>query len=137
MGAPEGSAPASGRGSVVRLTICSLLFLLCLLLGCGGSEQRFDPAGIGAVRVTETDAFPPEHEAAASAVVAELARDGETPSEFFAVVTETGKQLEFALWHSSAFLPENRGQVGNPGGRCRTYNYEIGSATVVKKSLWQ
>lgn len=101
------------------------------------TEPEHRPASIGAVPLTESSAFPEEYVAAVSAVVAELERDGEVPAEFHAVVSETAEHLEFALWHVSAFLPENRGVAGNPGGRCRTFLFEHLSGRIVKKGLWQ
>jgi hypothetical protein len=43
----------------------------------------------------------------------------------------------FHLWHESAFLPENRNVVGNPGGKCRDVWYDPEKRTVVKVFWWQ
>ena len=123
---------ASRSGLLISVVLVPISFS-----GCSASESTYGPSSVGAIRLTEPGGFPPRHLAAASAVFAELEHDGEEPSEFFAVVSEGPGVLEFKLWHSSAFLPENRGLNGNPGGECRTFSYDTATSKVVSKELWQ
>lgn len=119
----------------------ALLFIglqvLACLVACSAPEPAYGPSSVGAIRLTELGGVSPEVSAAVPVVVAGLTRDGEVPSEFYAVVREARGQLEFALWHFSAFLPENRDLIGNPGGKCRTFYYDSTTSRVVRKELWQ
>lgn len=58
-------------------------------------------------------------------VQSDLTREGEDPAEFRVEVERVrdGEACILHLWHESAFLPESRNMVGNPGGRCRDIIY--------------
>jgi len=82
--------------------------------------------------------LPAKYREAAEQVAAALAAEKETPREFKAEVEEKGgRAYVFHLWHISAFTPENKGVVGNPGGKCRDIVYDLKSRTASKSMFWQ
>jgi hypothetical protein len=97
------------------------------------------PEAIGAVQLTNRSAFPEWQREALDQVSHSLISSGENPSEFYAVVQERASEhvLEFALWHSTAFLPENQNVLGNPGGRCRSVEVDLVTRKVVRTLMWQ
>jgi hypothetical protein len=68
-----------------------------------------------------------------------LGKRGESPKEFFAKVESSngGKVLVFHLWHQSAFESQNRGVVGNPGGKNRDVWFDVPTGKVVKMLYWR
>jgi hypothetical protein len=89
--------------------------------------------------LTDSAALLPEHRAAAAAVATFLTQKGENPKEFFAKIERapSGKELVFHLWHQTAFEPQNRNVVGNPGGKNRDVYFDISSGTVSRMLFWQ
>jgi hypothetical protein len=68
-----------------------------------------------------------------------VSRCGERPEEFFAEVevSRANGMLVFHLWHRSAWNPENRGAVGNPGGKCRDVYFDPRRGEVTQTLFWQ
>jgi hypothetical protein len=79
------------------------------------------------------------YEGAAKAVVAVLVGEKEKPKEFRAEIEEKeeGKVLVFHLWHDSAFMPENKRVIGNPGGKCRDIVYDVRNRKASQSLFWQ
>ena len=76
----------------------------------------------------------PERAACLQAIAGTLA------AEDFRVAFEkrdAGDQAVFALWHRTAFLPQNRNVLGNPGGQCRNAICELESGKVERFLYWQ
>lgn len=99
----------------------------------GDNDGR--PAGL--LPLADAGAFPAEYQAGALAVADSLTRSGERPEEFFAEVSHADMLLVFHLWHRSAWEPENRGVVGNPGGKCRDVYFDPRRGEVTKVLFWQ
>lgn len=80
----------------------------------------------------------PEHARCLDAVAAALGspeRAGE-----FCVATTVRRQdgrVAFGLWHRSAFLPENEGITGNPGGQSRDALCDPDAGTFDRFLFWQ
>jgi len=93
------------------------------------------PAPKNLPRLTKTVAFPSAYRDAARAVARHIA----SPSDYFAQVEpqNDGGELVFHLWHKTAFLPQNRGGVGNPGGKCLDVVYDTKKHKVVHDWAWQ
>jgi hypothetical protein len=88
--------------------------------------------------ILKPETFPAGERAAIQASVEQLRLDGESPSEFYAEVeVETNGVLVVELWHQSAFKPEYRLVVGNPGGKCRNFYYDIRQKKITEKLFWQ
>ena len=122
----------------MREIVCMLLIPLA---ACSTSVQppAWSADELGAIRITDRASFPDAQRLAVDKIIAALAQSGEVPSEFYAVVqTRAADQVAvFHLWHSSAFLPENRGVVGNPGGKCRDIEYDLVGQQVSRTLWWQ
>ena len=86
-------------------------------------------------RLTQTASFPSPYRDAARAVARHVA----SPSDYFAQVEpqKGGNELVFHLWHKTAFLPQNRGAAGNPGGKCLDVGYDTKKRKVVHDWAWQ
>lgn len=93
------------------------------------------PRHLQGKRLTESGAFAPQYR---EAVVA-AARAVKTPELFFVDIEEreSGRIYVLHLWHESAFLPENRGMNGNPGGQCRDVHFDTTTKTILKIAFWQ
>jgi hypothetical protein len=120
----------------------ALLALVITACGVGSADRhpervRIAPANVDAVPLTSPSGYPAEHRAAAGAVIASIRKGGEDPGAFFAQVDAEGGLLIFHLWHESAFLPENQGVPGNPGGLCRDVHVDPASMEVVATLWWQ
>jgi len=63
-------------------------------------------------------AVAPDWRACLDSVARALREAGEDPAGFF-VGHEAQAGPRLHLWHRSAFTPENRRMLGNPGGKCR------------------
>lgn len=61
------------------------------------------------------------------------------PGEFYVELEErdSGTLYVLHLWHQSAFLPENIGMNGNPGGKCRDVWYSVKERKIIKTLFWQ
>jgi hypothetical protein len=67
-----------------------------------------------------------------------VARHITSPADYFArVEPQDGHELVFHLWHKTAFLPENRGGAGNPGGKCLDVVYDTKKHKIVQDWAWQ
>lgn len=106
-----------------------------MIAACATGKDYYGPESVGAIPIIDAEKFPQKYQSALAVVTTELKKDGDIPSEFFADVKESEKGIEFHLWHKSAFLPENRNVVGNPGDLGRTMIYKNG--TIVSKLWWQ
>jgi hypothetical protein len=103
----------------------------------GDADCIASPARVGGHWLSEPEAFPEGHRAAA-ALLAEAY--GATAGDFLATVDETDTGLVFHLWHRTAFAPEHCNLVGNPGGLCRDVHLapaEGGGWEVVAIYFWQ
>ncbi len=119
-----------------RLTL--IILLGALAVGCSAKSPSNDPQTKRTPLVNVGD-FPAEYQEAARSVAASLLEHGEIPKEFSADVEskDEGKILVFHLWHESAFEPQNRHAVGNPGGKCRDVKYDVTRCKVTKTLFWQ
>ena len=95
------------------------------------------PAGL--LPLSDAGAFAADQQAGARAVADAVVRSGERPEEFFAEVDAGSADgiVVFHLWHRSAWNPENRGVVGNPGGKCRDVYYDAKRGEVIRTLFWQ
>jgi hypothetical protein len=100
-------------------------------------DDEGPPAGL--VPLADAGAFPAHRQAAARTVADAVARSGERPEEFFAEieVARGDGVVVFHLWHRSAWDPENRGVVGNPGGKCRDLYFDPRRGEVIQTLFWQ
>lgn len=125
-----------------RLTLAVLGAAALALTACprqgpqpsaSGSGERLPRAPL------DGQAFPEPYRAAVAAVAASLKEEREDPAEFSCdlEVPADGQELVFHLWHRSAFLPENVGALGNPGGKCRDVWYDRRQQKVIKTLFWQ
>ena len=100
--------------------------------------------------LTEPNLFERVHQDALAAVTEEVTRGGGVPEEYYAQVEPPDEDVVstlklrdrkaysvFHLWHISAFSPENRGVLGNPGGRCMSMLYDKRQRKVVEKWGWK
>ena len=100
-------------------------------------ERRvLTPEAVGALPMASVDAFPIEQRDLIRAASAELLRTGQQPAEFYGTVGKVKDGAKVDLWHQTAFLPENRGMEGNPGGQCFTMYFDR-DGRVAKKLKWQ
>ena len=109
----------------------AILFTAILFIDCSSTPES-SPS------LANVNDFQVEDRQAVKAVVASLLIEGENPAEFRAEIE--GPQngtLTFHLWHQSAFRPENRNVVGNPGGRCRDVKIDLKSNRVISTVLRQ
>lgn len=67
-------------------------------------------------------------------ITTHLIEQGELPSEFYIEMNPIEDGYYAALWHSSAFLQENCGHVGNPGGKSRSYIIKDGN--IIEELGW-
>ncbi len=83
--------------------------------------------------LVDSAALAPEHRVPAEVVIRFLAQRGEDPKDFFVkVITRLERgELEFDLWHKSAFEPRNRGSIDYPGGIDRTIFYSTRGRKVI------
>jgi hypothetical protein len=102
----------------------------------GGSHNGPSP---GLLSLADTLSFSADRHAGARAVADAVSRSGERPEEFLAEVEVSGANgmLVFHLWHRSAWKPENRGAVGNPGGKCRDVYFDLRRGEVTHTLFWQ
>ena len=86
-------------------------------------------------RLTHAEAFAAAYREAARAV----ARHVSSPQDYFVEVEpqKGGRELWFHLWHKTAFAPENRNSIGNPGGKCLDVVYDTKKHKVVHDWAWQ
>ncbi len=114
---------------------------LGLLIGLGCAKPNPGPplAERKPSPLLDVEALPAAYREGARAVAASLTGEGEKPEEFYCEVEdkEEGRIQVFHLWHESAFLPENRGMAGNPGGKCRDVWYDTRQRKVVETLGWQ
>ena len=111
----------------------AFLVLAFIIIGC---VSVFPAAAAKDLpRLTQTAAFPPPYRDAARAV----ARHVTSPSDYFVRVEpqKNGREPVFHLWHKTAFLPQNRGSVGNPGGKCLDVVHDTKKHKVVHDWAWQ
>lgn len=102
------------------------------------SEQRcITPESVGAQPLVESRGSSALEQRALVAARAELQRVLEAPGEFFAVVQATDDLVLLELWHRSAFSPEHCNELGNPGGKCRTFGYDPKRGRITSTKFWQ
>ena len=108
--------------------------LLCLCAACAASEPMIPPHLKGKQLGTPT-AFPEKYREAVVAAAGAV----KAPHEFYVEIEEKPAEhsVVLHLWHATAFLPENRGMMGNPGGQCRDIVYDTRARKVVKVLFWQ
>lgn len=124
--------------------LLAALFLILLQSSLIGEEappktDRILPESVGAISLSDSSLFPEKYRDAARVVAEELRRDQVNPSAFYARV-EASKEpdvLIFHLWHEAAFRPENLYTLGNPGGQCRDFYYDLKLKKVTKKLFWK
>lgn len=80
----------------------------------------------------------------ATTVVSEvLEAERENPDEFRALVEDDGKCLVFHLWHLSAFEDKREAAakglsvIGNPGGKCRSIEFDPVTGKASRSMFWQ
>jgi hypothetical protein len=119
---------------IIFLTTCSCLFFSGCSTAASKSQARTKPPAL-----VDTTAFPVQYQAAAQAVALSISQAGEDPKEFFAEVgsENDGRVLVFHLWHLSAFEPQYKLWVGNPGGKCRDVMYDAEARKVTQTLFWQ
>jgi hypothetical protein len=100
-------------------------------------KAEMTPVSVGAIQVTLMDSFPEDYRVAVGSVAQELRNDREDPAEYYAEIEPTSRALMFHLWHQDAFKEENRGLLGNPGGKCRDFLYDLELHRVTEKLFWQ
>lgn len=119
---------------------CACLVMACQHPTSSSPRRRERPVltaeTVGALPLASVDAFPNDQRGLIRAASAELMRTGQQPAEFFGRVEKIPDGAKIDLWHQSAFLPENRGLEGNPGGRCFTMYFDS-DGRVAKKLKWQ
>lgn len=87
--------------------------------------------------------LPSQYHAAARIVSDVLRAEREISDEFRVVVEEDGKTWIFHLWHLSAFEVKREAAarglsvIGNPGGRCRSIEFDTVSQKAFPSRLWQ
>lgn len=84
------------------------------------------PDDIGALHLSSPNAFNEKYKKYKFAIFEELKKSNVSPEDFYVKISEDNSRIYFALWHKSAFYPENCAALGNPGGLCRTYVIENG-----------
>ena len=94
---------------------------------------------MGAIQLTRQDLFPDKYRKPARIVAEDLIEENENPDEFYATVepARSSNGLIFHLWHQDAFKEENKGVIGNPGGKCRDVYYDIKQQRARELGLWQ
>jgi hypothetical protein len=91
------------------------------------------------ISLADIGSFPADYREAAAAVREVVDRSGEQSNEFFVKIgaNRPDKIVVLHLWHQSAWAPENKGKVGNPGGKCRDAWFDPALGQVVRVELWQ
>lgn len=79
----------------------------------------------------------PEHAACLDAIAAALAPSGLGDFLVGTGVEQREDELVFPLWHRTAFLPENAGMTGNPGGQSRNALCDASSGRFDRFLFWQ
>ena len=123
----------------------SLILALMVFAACSSTVQAprtsgvvLTPESLGAIQLSKREAFPELQRNAVDAVSTWLIQSRESPADFYAVVERPYQNLLlFHLWHSAAFLPEHRGTLGNPGGKCRDVEYDLTTGNVTRSTTWQ
>jgi hypothetical protein len=106
-------------------TFMTTTFLPAFILVCVGScaskpRPEIPDHLIGRTLGTPL-AFPAKYREAVSAAAASVA----DPGDYYVEVEEaSGPIYVLHLWHQSAFLQENLGKMGNPGGKCRDIRFD-------------
>lgn len=115
-----------------------LLALATAICGCSATAPTDRPR-TKPTPLVSVDAFAAEYREAVRTVTASLGENGEKAEEFYAEVEtkEDGQIIVFHLWHESAFEPQFRNVVGNPGGKCRDMRYDVGQRKVTQTLFWQ
>jgi hypothetical protein len=101
------------------------------------SNRCLTPESVGATPLPTLAGANAREQQALVAARAELRRVLEDPAQFFANVQATDDVVLIELWHRSAFLPENCGVTGNPGGKCRTLGYDPKKGRITSTKFWQ
>jgi hypothetical protein len=87
--------------------------------------------------------LPSKYHVAAELVSDVLRAEREVSDEFRVVVEEDGKAWIFHLWHLSAFDVKREAAtrglsvIGNPGGRCRSIEFDTVSQKAAPSRFWQ
>jgi hypothetical protein len=91
------------------------------------------------ISLADIGSFPADYRQAAAAVSEVVDRSGEQSKEFYVKIdaNRADKIIVLHLWHQSAWAPENKGKVGNPGGRCRDAWFDPAIGQVVRVEFWQ
>jgi hypothetical protein len=91
------------------------------------------------IQLSHPELFPDDYKAPARLVAKELRKDKANPQEFYVEIEPTleATTVRFQLWHEDAFKKENEGVLGNPGGKCRTFYYDLKQGRITKKLFWR
>jgi len=112
---------------------CAALLSLCIFATCTSEKTVEIPAHLQGKQL-KPSAFAAKYHEGILAVAAAV----ENPEEFFVEIEEVrGPVYVFHLWHQSAFLPQNRGLMGNPGGKCRDVRFDPATRKIVSILFWQ
>ena len=117
------------------LVVCGLVLIVLLLYLYMSTNESGSIVGTSIMEVSK---FPPDQRETVRKSVEQLRLDSEDPAEFYAEIeTRSDGIVIVHLWHESAFSPENRGVVGNPGGKCRDLYYDPKENRITQKLFWQ
>jgi hypothetical protein len=120
-------------------SIYSATLVLALFFGCPGAVNAAEAKKGPSAPPWLLSDVPPKYQEAAKAVALVLVGEKEDPAEFKAEVEEReeGEVFVFHLWHLSAFTPENKNAVGNPGGKCRDISFYSRTGKASRSMFWR
>ncbi len=128
------ASPLERLKSTAPLTRNLALLSLCIFAACTSEKTVEIPAHLQGKQLNVHSAFPAKYKEGLLAVAAAV----ENPEEFMVEIEEErGPVYVFHLWHQSAFLPQNRGLMGNPGGKCRDVRFDPATRKIVAILFWQ
>ncbi len=45
--------------------------------------------------------------------------------------------ISFHLWHRDIFKPEYQGWLGDPTGKCRTFDVDVVQGQIIRETWWR
>ena len=123
---------------LLALGICIGLAMASVYSAASSTDSRPEIPPGAWYRFEDSQSFPTPFRDAASAVMAAVEKNGLKPAMYF-IRFKYGPErqiLKFELWDVRAF-PLDSQSVGNPGGECRTIEYNSAKKMVTRIYGWR
>ncbi len=106
-------------------------------------EHWLTPENVGAQPLKDAMALADTLRPSLLLISQELRRVGLDPEEYYVEIEPVGRAevqppvRVFHLWHRDIFKPEYQGYMGDPTGKCRTFQIDVVRGQVVRVSWWR